>query len=174
MQFPGHESCSEIGWLQQLQTEGKGEGSTRGGKQPRRGEEVTPGTQGLDPSPPPVGRDSVAGRGRFRTGSCHGERGVRGLEGALEMGPPRQLPASPESFACVLSEACCPSPPPSSGAIFPQRLAWLTDSTVLAAGTSPWRKTARGRCVRPATPTASSSAPRSSRPRRSLRWAVAM
>lgn len=42
-------------------TTGKGEGTTRGGKQPRRGQEVTPGTRGLDTSLPPKVQDTTNG-----------------------------------------------------------------------------------------------------------------
>ena len=42
-----------------------------------------------------------------------------------------------KALLCVLPEARCPNPTPSTGAISSQWLAWLTDSTVLVARTSP-------------------------------------
>lgn len=79
-----------------------------------------------------------------------------------------------KALLCILSEACCPSSTLSFGAVFPQWLAWLTDSIVLAARMSLWRRMARGQCVLLATLMALSLAPRSSRLRKSLRWAVEM
>lgn len=88
------------------------------------------------------------------------------------MGPYVSFPFHLKALLCILSEACCPNCTLSFGAIFPQWLAWLTDSTVLVARMSLWRRMAQGRCELLAMLMALSLVPRSSRLRKSLRWAV--
>lgn len=79
-------------------------------------------------------------------------------------------------FTWKLCSVCCLKLLPQFNSvlwhIFPQWLAWLTDSTVLAARMSLWRKMAQGRCGQLAMLMALSLAPRSSRLRKSLRWAL--
>lgn len=102
------------------------------------------------------------------------KRGIRDLEGVMADGTFMSTLFHLKALLYILYEAHCPSLTPFSGAIFPQWLVWLTDSTVLVARMSLWRRMARGQCVQLAMLMALSSAPRSSGLRKSLRWAVEM
>lgn len=107
VQPPGQASCSDRLAAAVVDPGAGGGLSLWWGAAKKRGGSST-WTQGLDASLPPKGWDTIAGHGRFGTESCCGERGIRGLEGRLEVGPSCQLPAASESLALSFLKLAAP------------------------------------------------------------------